>query len=57
MDGSLKSCRLKKISVYVWTRPMVNRDGWSLVDLTLSQPKVAKVKFQETLKFYFGKML
>ena len=36
---------------------MVNRDGWSLVDLTLSQPKVAKAKFQETLKFYFGKML
>ena len=31
---------------------MGNRDGWSLVDLTLSQPKVAKVKFQENLQFY-----
>ena len=24
-----------KISGYVWRRPKVNRDGWSLVDLTL----------------------
>ena len=46
-----------KISGYVWTRPMVNRDGWPMVDLTLSQPKVAKVKFEENLKFYFGKKL
>ena len=29
----------------------------AMPSLTLSLPKVAKVKFQQNLQFYFGKML
>ena len=51
MDGSLKSCRLKNIRIRV--DEAYGEPGWlSLVDLTLSQPKLAKVKFQENLQFY-----